>query len=387
MESQGQISVRLMQGNEACVEGAIAAGIRFYAGYPITPASEIAEIMSRRMPQVGGTFIQMEDEIGSMAAVLGASGGGVRAMTATSGPGFSLKQEMISVAAMMEMPVVIVNVQRGGPGIGNLRVAQMDVMQARWGAHGGPTLITLTPSSVQECYDLMFKAVQFSEELRLPVIVLTEATTAHLWEKVKFQEANAGLVAGNRPEPKVPPEEYLCYDPDPETLVPPMAPFGSPYRSHLISNCHNRRGLQAMNDPAEIDYLVRRLREKVLRRARDLALYEEYLMEDMHYLILAYGITGRIAKEAALLARENGLKTGVLRLITLWPFPEEVVKEISREVKGILVPELNLGQIVYEVERVVRNVRVAGLGRVDGQNITPQEIVEALRREFADGSS
>lgn len=382
MAADVQKSFRLMQGNEACMEGAIAAGVRFYAGYPITPATEVAEQMSRRLPQVGGTFIQMEDEIASMAAVIGSSAGGIKAMTATSGPGFSLMQEMLSVATMMEVPVVVVNVQRGGPGLGNIRVSQMDVMQSRWGAHGAPLFVTLAPSSVQECYDLMIKAVQFSEELRIPVIVLSDATTAHLIEKVNFQEAGGvDFSPVKRTEPLVSPDKYFCYEPDPKTLVPPMALFGTAYRSHLISNYHNKKGIQCMNDSDEIDYLARRLREKITLKSPDLTLYEKYETGDMECLIVAYGITGRIAKEAIRLAREGGIKAGLLRLITLWPFPEEVVRDLSGSAGKVLVPELNFGQIANEVKRVASgNAKVQILNRVDGNNITPQEIVSALRR-------
>jgi 2-oxoglutarate ferredoxin oxidoreductase subunit alpha len=367
---------RLMMGNEACAEGAIAAGVRFFAGYPITPASEIAEIMSFRLPQVGGCFIQMEDELGSITAATGASLGGMKAMTASSGPGLSLKQEGIGCAAIMEVPVVIINVQRGAPGIGNIQPAQGDVMQARWGSHGGPQLIALAPSSVKECFDLTVKAVNLSERFRVPVLVLSDASVGHMREKIWVPDS-VDIV--NRTRPAVPPEKFLSYDTDEPDGVPAMADLGSEYLSHITSFMHYKNGFPAWTDLKVTDVLVNRLSNKILWHQEEIIFLERYLLEDAEIALVAYGSTARPAKAAVAMARNKGIRAGLLKLMTLWPFPREEAKKISEKAHTLMVPELNLGQIVGEVERgACGKSRVVGINRVDGGLLTPEEIFARL---------
>ena len=366
----------LMMGNEACVEGAIAAGVRFFAGYPITPASEIAEIMAARLPQVGGCFIQMEDELGSITAATGASLGGKKAMTASSGPGLSLKQEGIGCAAIMEVPVVIINVQRGGPGIGNIQPSQGDVMQARWGSHGGPQLIALSPSSVKECFDLTVKAVNLAERFRVPVIVLSDASVGHMREKILVPET---VEVVNRKRPTVPPEKYHSYDTDEPDGVPPLADLGSEYLSHITSFMHYKNGFPAWTDLKVTEALVNRLSNKILWHQDEMVAPEKIFLDDADVVLVAYGSTARPAKAAAAMARKKGIRAGLLKLMTLWPFPGEQVREISKQARKIFVPELNLGQILGEVERFAcGNSQVIGINRVDGALLTPEEILARI---------
>lgn len=367
---------RLMMGNEACAEGAIAAGVRFFAGYPITPATEIAEFMALRLPEVGGCFIQMEDELASITAATGASLGGVKAMTASSGPGLSLKQEGIGCAAIMEVPVVVVNVQRGGPGIGNIQPAQGDVMQARWGSHGGPQLIALAPSTVKECFDLTVKAVNLAERFRVPVIVLSDASVGHMREKIWIPDS---VPVVNRKRPTVPPEEYLSFDADGPDGVPPMADLGSEYLSHITSFMHHKNGFPAWTDLKVTDALVRRLANKILWHKDEILEIERHFLEDADIALIAYGSTARPAKAAAAMARKKGIRAGLLKLLTLWPFPEEEIRRISEKARKIFVAELNLGQILTEVERWARGrCPVIGINRVDGALLTPEQIFERL---------
>jgi 2-oxoglutarate ferredoxin oxidoreductase subunit alpha len=370
---------RLMMGNEACAEGAIAAGVRFFAGYPITPASEIAEIMSLRLPQVGGCFIQMEDELASITAATGASLGGMKAMTASSGPGLSLKQEGIGCAAIMEVPVVVINVQRGGPGIGNIQPSQGDVMQARWGSHGGPQLIALAPSSVKECFDLTAKAVNLAERFRVPVIVLSDASVGHMREKILVPDS---VEVVNRKRPTVPPDKYLSYDTDEPDGVPPLADLGTEYLSHITSFMHHKNGFPAWTDLKVTDALVKRLANKILWHQEEIIALEKYLLEDADIALVAYGSTARPAKAAAAMARKKGIRAGLLKLMTLWPFPGEEIRKISKKARTLMVPELNMGQIVGEVERWARgNSRVVGINRVDGALLTPEEILARLEED------
>jgi 2-oxoglutarate ferredoxin oxidoreductase subunit alpha len=368
---------RLMMGNEACAEGAIASGVRFFAGYPITPASEVAEIMALRLPQVGGCFIQMEDEIASITAATGASLGGMKAMTASSGPGLSLMQEAIGCAAIMEVPIVIVNVQRGGPGIGNIQPSQGDVMQARWGPHGGPQLIALAPSSVKECFDLTVKAVNLAEHFRVPVILLSDASVGHIREKLKLPHS---VEVRDRKRPTVPPEAFSTYDADEPDGVPPMADLGTRYRSHMTSFIHHTTGLPAWTDLAVTDALIRRLSNKILWHLDEVVDLERYDLEDAEVVVVAYGSTARPARAAVTMARDEGTRAGLLKLLTIWPFPTEEVRRLSEKARIILVPELNNGQIVGEVERsAVGGCEVVGLNRVDGGLITPEQIFARLQ--------
>lgn len=373
-------NVRLMQGNEACAEAALAAGCRFFAGYPITPATEIAEILAARLPQIGGTFIQMEDELASMAAVIGASIGGKKALTATSGPGFTLKQENIGYAAMVEIPCVIVDVQRGGPSTGLPTLpAQGDVMQARWGTHGDHPIIVLCPSTVRETFDLTIKAFNLSEKLRTPVIFISDAVVGHLREKVVLPDpAELGLV--DRKRPTVSPEEYLPFKADADD-VPAFIPVGEGYRYHMTSNFHDEGGFPATNNHENAKASMERLHRKIERCLDEIIMLEETYTDDAEIAVFAYGSTARSAKNAVRSAREQGIKAGLLKTMTLWPFPQAAVRQLGEKVKAIIVPEMNTGQLVSEVERAVRKlpVDVIPLNRYDGLMIRPEQILAKIK--------
>lgn len=367
-----------LSGDLACAEGALAAGCRFFAGYPITPATEIAERMSLRLPQVGGVYIQMEDELASMAAVIGASYAGVKAMTATSGPGFSLMQENIGLAVMTEAPCVLVNVMRGGPSTGQpTKPGQQDVMQARWGSHGDYEIIALSPNSVQEAFDLTIEAFNLSEAYRVPAFLLMDETVAHMWEKVVIPPAeNIKLV--NRKKPKVPPEKYVPFKPDSEDLVPPMACFGEGYRFHATGLTHDEFGVPKTDSPEIQFQLVSRLCEKIRRNADKIVKVEKTMLDDAEVAVIAYGVLSRSALSAVKKAREKGIKAGLLRLVTIWPFPEKHVTELAGRVKGIVVPELNYGQMVREVQRIAGKVPVVFLPKLGEDLHKPAEILKAL---------
>ncbi len=371
--------VRVMQGNEACAEGALKAGLGFFAGYPITPSSEIAEILSEKLPVNGGKFIQMEDEISAMGAVIGASLTGVKAMTATSGPGFSLKQENIGFACMAEIPCVIVNVQRGGPSTGTPTMpSQGDVMQARWGSHGDHPIITVVPNGVKETFYLTIKAFNLSEKYRNPVILLMDEIIGHVYEKVELTGLDEIRVI-NRKKPEVPPEKYLPYDAS-DSDIPPMANFGEGYRYHVTGLVHDETGFPT-NNPEKIDKLIRRINSKITDNVDDITEVEEIYLDDAKIGIFSYGSTSRSAKRAVSTARENGIKVGLLRPKVIWPFPTRQVQELAGSVKCIIVPELNLGQIAHEVEWAVRDkVEIIKINRVDGEPIRPQEILDVIKR-------
>ena len=367
-----------MNGDEACAEGAIAAGCRFFAGYPITPATEVAERMSERLPQVGGVFIQMEDEIASMNAVLGASWAGVKSMTATSGPGFSLMMENLGLGVMLETPCVVVDIQRAGPSTGlPTLVAQGDMMQARWGSHGSYEIIALVPSSPQEIFDLAITAFNLSERYRVPVLIMSDEAIGHMSEKVVIHPVEAGSLI-IRKKPRVTPEQYQPYKPD-KDLIPPMAIAGEGYRFHVTGLTHDERGYPAMNAEAQ-DKLVRRLVDKIRLHRKDIIKYEEVDTKDAEVIVCAYGITARIARRAVQQARQEGIRAGLLRPITIWPFPEERVRELAGKAKAFVVPEINYGQIVFEVERCVgskaKTVLVPNMG---GSVHRPETILEAIR--------
>jgi len=370
--------VRLMQGNEACVEGAIAAGMRFYAGYPITPSTEIAELSAERLPLVGGRFMQMEDEIGGMAAIIGASLTGAKSMTATSGPGFSLKQENIGYASIAEVPCVIVNVQRGGPSTGMpTSPAQGEVMQARWGTHGDHPIIALTPSSVRETFDLTIKAFNFAEKYRTPVILLMDEVIGHMREKIQLPDISEIEII-NRKRPDCSSEEYLPYKAD-DDLVPPMADFGTGYRYHVTGLVHDETGFPS-NSTAEADKLIRRLSDKIEMHRDEIESWEEENTEDAEVLILSYGCVARSSKSAMNILRGRGIKAGTFRPITIWPFPEKRLRELAAKVKTIIVPEMNLGQLVLEVERICGcNARIEKLNKVSCEIIYPEEIVSKIK--------
>ena len=369
-------TARLMQGDEACAEGALAAGCRFYAAYPITPATEIAEILARRLPQVGGFFIQMEDEIASIAAVIGASVGGAKAMTATSGPGFSLMQENIGYAAMAEIPCLIVDVQRLGPSTGRpTSPSQGDVMQARWGTHGDHPIIALSPSSVRETFDLTVQAFNFAERYRTPVILLMDEVIGHMRERVELPDP-ATIVRAERAGTTVPPEWYKPYE-NLTTDVPPLVPFGEGYRYHITGLHHDERGYPTERQD-EVEPWLERIFRKIERGLSDILLYDSDGVEDAETLVVAYGATARSARHAVELARGRGRKVGLLKLKTIWPFPEEVVEQAAERLHHVVVPEMNMGQLVLEVERVVGRHKVRRVNRADGEMIQPAQILAAI---------
>jgi 2-oxoglutarate ferredoxin oxidoreductase subunit alpha len=363
----------LLQGNEAIVEGALAAGCRFFAGYPITPASEISELLSIRLPQLGGTFIQMEDEIASMGAVVGASLAGVKSMTATSGPGYSLMQENLGFACIAEVPCVVVNVMRGGPSTGlPTNPAQGDVMQARWGTHGDHPVIVLAVATALDCFEITVQAFNLSEKYRVPVIVLSDEMVAHTRETVTLPSAN-NIEIIDRSSPSMPPEWYVPYEDD-ASGVPPMATFGDGYRHHVTGLVHDVRGFPTQT-PHEIEAFIKRLHRKITQGFYEIQMTESFLLEDAEIAVIAYGSVSRSARRAVLEARANGLKAGLLKLITLFPFPRRTVESVLKQCRSVLVPEMNVGQISREVKRVNQGAtRVEKHNRIDGELITPDEI-------------
>jgi len=371
--------VRFIQGNEAMAEGAFAAGARFYAGYPITPSSEIAEIASRRLPELGGIYIQMEDEIGSIAAVIGASLSGKKSFSATSGPGFSLMQENLGVAVMGEVPCVIIDVQRSGPSTGlATKPAQGDVMQARWGTHGDHGIIVISPSSVQDCYDLMITAFNYSEKYRTPVIFLSDEIVGHMREKCVLREVSPDEII-DRKKPTCDPKDYKPYDMDKEEDgIAPLAAYGGDYILRISGSTHDETGFPN-SKPENADKFIRHYTDKIEKNKKDIIITRKYQLEDAEYVIITYGCSTRSALEAMKVARDKGIKVGVLQLVTLWPFADDEVKEVCKNAKGVIVPELNLGQIIREVERVnVSNTPILGVNRVDSLPIEPKEILEKV---------
>ncbi len=378
--SQGPV---LLQGNEAVAEGAIAAGARFFAGYPITPSTEIAEVLARRMPQVGGTFLQMEDEIASIAAVCGASLAGTKALTATSGPGFSLMQEMIGFASMAQVPCVIVDVMRGGPSTGlPTEPSQGDVMQARWGTHGEHSVIALVPSSVRECYTLTVEAFALAEEYRTPVILLSDALIGHMREAVTLPDQDE-LYVPERQEPDVEPAEYDTVASTLDNILPRPA-LGSRYKVHVTGLVYNRRsGAPDTGNPEVAGDLGRYLREKIYYHRNAIAQVEEVAMEDAEVAIFAYGSVARSARAVVKWARARGVRVGLVRPITMWPFPTRAVDFMADQVRTVIVPEMNLRQIAWEVRASVGGrAKVVDYGRVDGKLISPAEIEELVKDEF-----
>ena len=369
-------------GDIACAEGAIAAGCRFFAGYPITPASEIMEWMAYRLPQVGGVYVQMEDELGSMAAVIGASWAGVKAMTATSGPGFSLMQENLGLAVMTETPCVLVNVMRGGPSTGQpTKMGQQDIMQAKWGSHGDYELIALAPSSVQEMFDFTIEAFNYAERYRCPAIVLADETVGHMREKLVIpepEEIEKRLVSRKRP--RTPPgEPFAPFMPDPEDLVPPMPHFGEGYHFYATGLTHDEWG-KVRTDSAEAQFkLVSRLCDKIRKNKDKIIKYEALWLEDADVVIVAYGIVSRSARAAVKLAREEGIKAGLLRPITIWPFPDEIMADVGERAKKVIVAEVNYGQLVREVERRVDWRKVIFFPKLGEEFHTVEELLKAVR--------
>ena len=371
----------LLQGNEACARGALMAGCRFYAGYPITPATEIMEIMARELPGVGGTFVQMEDEIASLGAVIGASLAGTKSMTATSGPGFSLMQEHIGFACMTEIPCVIVNVMRAGPSTGlPTQPSQGDVMQARWGTHGDHPIIALSPSSVYEFFELTVKAFNLSERYRMPAILLADEVVAHMREGIELPSLK-DIEIEERPRPTVPPEWYIPYG-DPGTGVPTMAAFGEGYRYHVTGLYHDVRGYPTTRKD-EVEPLIKRLFTKVSKDFDRLQWFDSYYTEDALVTVIAYGCVARAALQAVKECRGRGLKVGLIKLKVIWPFMRRTVIRVLESSPKVLVPEMNVGQISREVKRVNQGkCEVATLNKVDGTLLTSLEILEKLEEIY-----
>jgi 2-oxoglutarate ferredoxin oxidoreductase subunit alpha len=379
------VGEHFISGDVACAEGAIAAGCRFFAGYPITPATEIAERMAERLPKVGGVFVQMEDEIASMAAILGASWAGVKSMTATSGPGFSLMMENLGLGIMLETPCVVVNVQRAGPSTGlPTLVGQGDMMQARWGSHGVYEIIALSAASPQELFDVTITAFNLSEKYRTPVLIMTDEAVGHMTERVVIPPPEEIRLVSRR-RPNVPPDRYWPFAVD-EDLVPPMAIAGEGYRFHVTGLTHDERGYPMTVAAAQVRY-VQRLIDKIRRNVDDIVIVEEEGTEDAEVIVVSYGISARVSLLPIRQARAEGLKVGLLKLVTVWPFPEKRVRELAGQVRALVVPEINAGQIALEVERCAAGraatILVPHLG---GDIIHPDAILEAIREGARGGT-
>jgi len=366
-----------LDGDHACCEGALAAGARFAAGYPITPSTEVVERFAARIPTIGGTFIQLEDEMAASIAIAGAVWAGAKAFTVTSGPGFSLMMEHIGFAVMTETPCVFVNVQRGGPSTGLPTLpAQGDMMQARWGSHGDYEIIALSPSSPQECFDLTIQAFNLAERFRTPVMFMMDECVGHMTEKVVIPPADQIMIYQRRHTDRSP-GEYLPYQPSAD-LVPDMAHAGEGYRFHITGLTHDERGYPSMNAEAQ-DRLVKRLKAKIQTAAAELVNVEEEGLEDAEVVVVSYGITARVAQRAIMLAREKGLKVGKLRLIVVWPFPAALIRALAGRVKAFVVPELNLGQMVNEVERAAAGAaKVLSVPHAGGTVHQPEVILDAI---------
>jgi 2-oxoglutarate ferredoxin oxidoreductase subunit alpha len=367
-----------LDGDYALAEGALAAGCRFFAGYPITPSTETAERFSERIPTVGGVFIQMEDEIASIAALIGAGWGGKKVMTVTSGPGFSLMMENIGLACMMEVPLVIANVQRGGPSTGlPTLTGQQDMMQVKWGSHGDYEIIALSPDSPQECFDLTIEAFNLSETYRVPVFVMTDECVGHMHEKVVIPPAEE-IELVERKWYTGPKEEYLPYKNDGD-MVPFMVKAGDGHRFHTTGLTHDERGYPVINAAAQ-EVCVTHLKEKIIKNADKIIRFEEKDIETADVIVISYGITSRVAVKAVQAAKKAGIKVGTLRLITVWPFPEKRIRELARKVKAFVVPEINYGQIVLEVERCAAGqAKVIGVRHCGGWVHDPDDILEKIK--------
>lgn len=372
------MATQLMQGNTAIAYGAIAAGCRFFAGYPITPSTEVAELMARELPRVGGKFIQMEDEIGSMAAIIGASIGGLKSMTATSGPGFSLMQENIGYAVMSEVPCVVVNVQRLGPSTGGpTSASQGDMLQARWGTHGDHNIIVLSPVSVRQAFDLTVMAFNLSEKFRTPVLLMSDEIIGHMREPVDLPD-----LATIQPFERVvtdSPEDYVPYRNSPGD-VPPMASFGMGYRYHVTGLYHDPMGFPTQRLD-EIEAWNERHERKFNDHLDEIILVDEDKMEGARIAVVSYGASARSARHAVKQARKQGHKISMVSLLTVWPFAEEAIERLAQEVDRIIVPEMNRGQIALEVERIAGRGKVRRVNRSNGEMVTPQMILDVIEGE------
>lgn len=372
-------NIRFIQGNEACVEGAIYAGIDFFAGYPITPSTEIAELLSARLPEKGGKFIQMEDEIASMCAIIGASLTGNKVMTATSGPGFSLKQEAIGYACMAEIPCVIANVQRGGPSTGNpTHVSQGDINQARWGTHGDHAIIALTASNHQDVFEMTVNAFNMAETYRTPVVLLFDEAIGHMREKLVIPEPGEQEIVDRLRTSLGKGVDYHPYLPREDGRLP-MSDFGAEHRYNVTGLFHDMWGFPS-NNPKVVNELLRHLIDKIDNNVNTITRYKEHFMEGAEYVLVSYGSSARSAIHLAKSRRAKGEKIGVLELQSIWPFPSELVKEKCADAKAVLVVEMNMGQVMAQVKAAVRKPnRVFLANRIDGQLITPSDIKKLLR--------
>jgi 2-oxoglutarate ferredoxin oxidoreductase subunit alpha len=369
----GKSRVKFIQGDEAAAYGALFAGCNFFAGYPITPASEIAEIMANELPKVNGHYIQMEDEIASMGAVIGSVWAGGKAMTATSGPGFSLMQENIGYACMTETPCVVVNVQRSGPSTGQAtKGAQGDIMQARWGTHGDHEIIALSPNSIQETFEIMIDAFNLSEQYRQLVMVMMDGEIGHIREKITFPD----IEEINLYERKISKTETDVFGGE---KVPPMIEFGSGHQVHVTGSTHKSSGMRDVSTQSVHDVLIRRICEKITANRDDIIKFEERFTTDAEYLVISYGASSRPSLGAVTRLREKGMKIGFLRFITIWPFPDKIVKKLGSKVKKIFVPEMNLGQLSREIERFV-NCDVIPVSKIGGVPHTINEIESAIKK-------
>jgi len=369
--------IMFTMGDIASAEGALSAGCRYFGGYPITPATEIAEWMSERMPELGGAYVQYEDEIASITSVIGASWTGVKSMTATSGPGVSLMLEAIGLAVMTETPLVLVNIMRGGPSTGQpTRGQQGDIMQAKWGSHGDYQIIALTPASVQEMFDQTVQAFNLSERYRTPVFILADETVGHMREKLIIPDAK-DLKIENRKLPTVDPSEYLPFKPD-DDLVPPMALFGSKYQFYATGLTHDERGYPSDKDDVQID-LITRLNNKILQNSDNIIEIERTELDDAKIAVISYGTPSRSAKRAIKNAREEGIKAGLFRLKTVWPFPDKEVAQLATEVDHIIVAEQNLGQVYYMVKAAAAPTPVHLMTKPAGMPQLPHEILDKIR--------
>ncbi len=368
---------KIMTGNDSCAYGALAAGCRFFAGYPITPSSEIAEVLSAELPKVGGKFIQMEDEIGAMGAIIGASLVGAKALTATSGPGFSLKQENIGYACLAEVPCVIVNCMRGGPSTGLPTLpSQGDIMQARWGTHGDHPIIALTPASVSEIFEQTIRAFNLAEMYRTPVIILYDEVLGHVNEKVRLLDS-AEFEIVDRKTPDMVPDDYLAYE-DVPSGIPPFVSFGEGHRFHVTGLVHDQTGFPTNATP-EIQRHLNRLTTKIDRHKDEIIEVEEYMLDDAEVGVFAIGSVARAAKLAVRMAREKGVKAGLLRPKVIWPFPEAQVIKLGQQVDKLVVAEMNLGQMAHEVEWATgRRENILRVNRIDGEPIHPQQILDQI---------
>ncbi len=367
-----------MNGDYACCEGAIAAGCRFFAGYPITPATEVAERMSARLPDIGGIYIQMEDELASIAAVLGASWGGMKSMTSTSGPGFSLMMENIGLGICTETPCVVCNVQRAGPSTGlPTLVGQGDMMQARWGSHGPYEIIAIAPSSPQEMFDFTIWAFNLSEQYRLPVMIMADEVIGHMTERVVIPP-EADIKITPRRAPKVPPDQFLPYKPEADGVAP-MASFGDGYRIHVTGLTHDERGYPVMDDITQ-EQMINRLVLKIRNNVDKIIRYQAIQLDDAEVAVVAYGVSVRAAKRAVREARSRGIRAGLLKLDTVWPFPEQVIRDLAGKVRAMVMPEVNLGQMVLELERCAQGRCAVSLVPHAGGSIhSPSAIFKAIQ--------